>query len=210
MTAKRLFSFRFAVCAPARVTRLPGSESGACFAGSHSPWPPPFAPPAPRPVARLCSSASQLLWRSLTSHVRSSSAMAPRLPDAGQSGAPQLARRGISRFPSKELLHMPGSSTTPGRSDLAMVRPNRVAFRARNSVGTRGLAFAARWLAYALPYRRFVGVLTGANARLGADVDRYSFIVVDLHHLLLAGLPAHFESSHPSRAVGSLQHMQRR
>ena len=28
-------------------------------------------------------------------------------------------------------------------------------------------------------------------ARLGADVDRYSFIVVDLHHLLLAGLPAH-------------------
>ena len=28
-------------------------------------------------------------------------------------------------------------------------------------------------------------------ARLGADVVRYSFIVVDLHHLLLAGLPAH-------------------
>jgi hypothetical protein len=67
---------------------------------------------------------------------------------------------------------MPGSSTTPGRSELAMVRPKRVAFRARNSVGTRGLAFAAQWLAYALPYRRFVGVLTDANARLGADVDR--------------------------------------
>src|SRR5207244_6950893 len=58
-------------------------------------------------------------------------------------------------------------------------------------------------LAYALPYRRFVGVLTDANARLGADVDRYSFIVVDLHHLLLAGLPAHFESYMPSHAVGS-------
>ena len=41
------------------------------------------------------------------------------------------------------------------------------------------------------PYRRFVAVLADANARLGADVDRYSFIVVDLHHLLLAGLPAH-------------------
>ena len=25
----------------------------------------------------------------------------------------------------------------------------------------------------------------------GADVVRYSFIAVDLHHLLLAGLPAH-------------------
>src|SRR5262245_49792027 len=98
---------------------------------------------------------------------------------------------------------MPGSSTTPGRSDLAMVRPKRVAFRARNSVSARGLAFAARWLAYALPYRRFVGVLTDANARLGADVDRYSFIVVDLHHLLLAGLPAHFESDMPSHAVRS-------
>jgi hypothetical protein len=96
---------------------------------------------------------------------------------------------------------MPGSSTTPGRSDLAMVRPKRVAFRVRNSVGTQGLAFAAQWLAYALPYRRFVGVLTDANARLGADVDRYSFIVVDLHHLLLAGLPAHFESHMPSQAV---------
>jgi hypothetical protein len=65
------------------------------------------------------------------------------------------------------------------------------------------LAFAAQWLAYALPYRRFVGVLADANARLGADVDRYSFIVVDLHHLLLAGLPAHFESSQPSQAVRS-------
>ena len=43
------------------------------------------------------------------------------------------------------------------------------------------------------PPRRFVAVLTDANARLGADVDRYSFIVMDLHHLLLAGLPAHFE-----------------
>jgi hypothetical protein len=96
---------------------------------------------------------------------------------------------------------MPGSSTTPGRSDLAMVRPKRVAFRARNSVGARRLAFAAQWLAYALPYRRFVGVLTDANARLGADVDRYSFIVVDLHHLLLAGLPAHFESYMARQAV---------
>jgi hypothetical protein len=45
-------------------------------------------------------------------------------------------------------------------------------------------------------------VLANANARLGVDVDRYTFIVVDLHHLLLAGLPAHFESYMPSHAVG--------
>src|SRR5258706_7211515 len=64
-----------------------------CFAGSHSPRPPHLAPPTPQPVAWLCSSASQLLLRSLTSHVRSSSATAPRLPDAGQSGAPH--RHGV-------------------------------------------------------------------------------------------------------------------
>ena len=39
-----------------------------------------------------------------------------------------------------------------------------------------------------LPYRRFACTLADADARLGADVDRYSFTVVDLHHLLLAGL----------------------
>jgi hypothetical protein len=64
----------------------------------------------------------------------------------------------------------------------------RVAFHENDHVGTRDyLAFAAQWLAYVLPCRRFAATLTGASARLGADADRYSFIVVDLHHLLLAG-----------------------
>jgi hypothetical protein len=35
----------------------------------------------------------------------------------------------------------------------------------------------------------FTVALTDASVRLGADVDRSSFIVVDSHHLLLAGLP---------------------
>jgi hypothetical protein len=39
--------------------------------------------------------------------------------------------------------------------------------------------------------RRFADILANACARLRADVVRYSFIVVDLHNLLLAGLPAH-------------------
>jgi hypothetical protein len=62
--------------------------------------------------------------------------------------------------------------------------------------------FVARWLACALPYRRFVDVLANANARLGADADRYSFIVSDFHRLLPAGLPAQFESDMLSHAVG--------
>ena len=50
---------------------------------------------------------------------------------------------------------------------------------------------AAQWLACTFPYRRFADILADACARLGADVVCYSFIVVDLHHVLLAGLPAH-------------------
>jgi hypothetical protein len=48
------------------------------------------------------------------------------------------------------------------------------------------LLFAAPWLAYVLPYRRFADTLASGNARLGADADRYSFTVVDLHLLLSA------------------------
>ena len=41
----------------------------------------------------------------------------------------------------------------------------------------------------------------GAVARLGADADRYSFIVVDLHHLLLASLLAHLQRSRTVHAL---------
>src|SRR6516162_6350601 len=56
-------------------------------------------------------------------------------------------------------------------------------------------SFAAQWLAYAPPCQRFAETLAGNCALLGADVDRYSFIVRDLHSLLLAGLPALRKSS---------------
>src|SRR5947209_19960122 len=81
-TSLSFFALQLAVCAPAPVTRFPGTVPGPCFADSHSPRPPPLAPPTPQPVARLCSSASQLLWRGQTSHDPTSSATAPRLPDA--------------------------------------------------------------------------------------------------------------------------------
>ena len=87
---------------------------------------------------------------------------------------------------------MPGSPTTPGRAGTRMIAPVRVAFRFENSVGARGNSpFAAPWLACAYPCRRFTAALTDDDARLGADAGRYSFIAVDLHHLLPAGLPAH-------------------
>jgi hypothetical protein len=86
---------------------------------------------------------------------------------------------------------MPGSPTTPDRADARTVASDRFAFRLWNNVGIReNLSFAAQWLAYTLPCRRFADPLTGACARLGADAGCYPFIVVDSHHLLLAGLPA--------------------
>ena len=93
-----------------------------------------------------------------------------------------------SRFPHKECPYMPGSQTTPSSAGTRNIAPADFAFRQVNNVGTRIYnGFAARWLAYTLPHRRFADVLTDACARIRGDVDCYSFIAVDFHHILLAG-----------------------
>src|ERR1700726_4475719 len=98
----------------------------------------------------------------------------------------------ISRFPHKERPYMPGSQTTQGQADARITAPAHFAFRQVNNVGTLiDNDFAAQWLAYTLPYRRFADVLADACARIGGDVDCFSFIAVDFHHILLASLPAH-------------------
>jgi hypothetical protein len=100
----------------------------------------------------------------------------------------RAVNREISRFPNKKRLHMPGSVTTPDRPGTRDIAPVHVAFHMRNCVGIRDdKAFVVQWLACALPYRRFTGILADTRARLGVDVDRYSFTVRDLHPLLLAG-----------------------
>ena len=87
---------------------------------------------------------------------------------------------------------MPGSQTTQGRPDTRADVSDHVAFHVSYRVGTlRLITFAAQWLAYTLPCRRFADTLTGACARLGANVDRSSFTATDSHRLLLAGLPVH-------------------
>jgi hypothetical protein len=93
---------------------------------------------------------------------------------------------------------MPGSTTTPGHPGACDDAPGHIAFRLWNGVSTRdNFSIAAQWLAYAYPYRRFADILADACARLGADVVRYAFIAVDLHHFLLAGLPAHSKKKLP-------------
>ena len=83
---------------------------------------------------------------------------------------------------------MPGSATTPDSSiacDDAMLD---VAFHGMERVGVRDKNdFVAQWLACTYPCRRFGRALADTAARLGANADRYSFIAVELHHLLLAG-----------------------
>jgi len=86
---------------------------------------------------------------------------------------------------------MPGSSTTQDRTCARVDAHLRFAFRCDNGVGVPIDSFAAQWLAYAFPCRRFVSGLAAENARLGAGADRYSFTAVDWRHPLLAGLPAH-------------------
>src|SRR5208283_2166781 len=103
----------------------------------------------------------------------------------------RAAKVEVSRFPVEERTYMPGSSTTQDRAcarvDAHPVSPSAVT-----------TASAARLMLWRLdgwpigaPADASPPGLTANDARLGADVVRYSFIVVDLHHLLLAGLPAH-------------------
>ena len=81
---------------------------------------------------------------------------------------------------------MPGSLTTPGRPGArAYTRPTVLPSAVHTASAPGFAAFAAQWLAYALPYRRFADAhvdtltdtLVDACARLGADAVRYSFIV---------------------------------
>ena len=97
---------------------------------------------------------------------------------------------------------MPGSKTTPGPAGARNDAPASFAFRGVNNVGTRVYnAFAAQWLAYTLPCRRFAVILAEDCARIGGDVGCYSFIAVDSHHILLAGLPAHSLALQPTGSL---------
>jgi len=112
----------------------------------------------------------------------------------------------ISRFPRKERPYMPGSQTTPGPTGARSSAPADFAFRQVNNVGTRvANDFAAQWLAYTLPYRRFADALADACAQIGGDVDCYSLIAVDFHHILLASFPAHSLTLRPAGLLNRLK-----
>src|SRR4051794_1233252 len=114
-----------------------------------------------------------------------------------------MADSEISRFPRKERTYLPGSKTTPGPTGTRNDALARFAFREVDNVGTRvSNAFAAQWLADTLPHRRFAVILAEDCARIGGGVGCYSFIAVDSHHILLAGLPAHSLALRPAHSRG--------
>src|SRR3954469_15311128 len=94
VTAKR------AVRGPAPLTRLPGSEPGACGPDPRSPRPPPFAPPTPRTVARRCSPASACGPHAQT---RPDPARG-RCRDAGRDHCPEPWRGRLDRLPDQAPL----------------------------------------------------------------------------------------------------------
>src|ERR1700736_1311793 len=112
----------------------------------------------------------------------------------------QLGRRAF--LPAVPTRRPPGSRTWSVRT-CQVLRPRRVAQAlalalldilpsATQTASTPGISFLSRLKGW--PARSPTDTSPTSSrmpARLGADVVRYSFIVVDLHHLLLAGLPAH-------------------
>jgi hypothetical protein len=92
----------------------------------------------------------------------------------------RAAKVEVSRFPVEEFTYMPVSSTTQDRTCARVAAHPRLAFRCDNGVGVPIDSFAAQWLAYRRPCRRFAPGLAADDARLGADVVRYSFIASGL------------------------------
>jgi hypothetical protein len=103
----------------------------------------------------------------------------------------RVASPELSQFPRKECTRMPRLSDRAEPEKHSRFRAPRCCLPPAHQRRRSGLtAFAARYPAYARPYRLLVCLLTETSARLGADVVRSTFIVEDLHLLLLASLLA--------------------
>ena len=155
---------RHPVRRPTPVTQFPGSGSGLCFADPRFPRPRPFPPRPPRPVARVCSAASLVLWTGLTSLGRASA-------DRGRS-LPAAAWRTPARRPRD--LPVPVRMVSPRAWGLGPRRAGvRLAMAVRAvwpsaflcSVGALDRQhFAAPYPARGFPCQRFAGTLTGDSA----------------------------------------------
>ena len=138
----------------------------------------------------LCSPASQLLWQSLTSRDRASSATAPRLPDADRRQLPNGRSRDLP-VPAQEASAHARVSDHAGSSGRSRERALTCCLPpiARRRHPGRTLSRLNGWPMHS-PVNASPWPSRTTAHDSGADVDRYSFIARDLHPLLLAGLPA--------------------
>src|SRR5262245_61169647 len=90
--------------------------------------------------------------------------------------------------PTRGASVMPGSQTTPSSAGNRNIATADFAFRQVNHVGTR-IYTVSRLNGWPIrsPTDASPDVLTDACARIRGDVDSYSFIALDFHHILLAG-----------------------
>jgi hypothetical protein len=86
----------------------------------------------------------------------------------GPERPPPPVNEETSRFPCKERPYMPGSQTTRSRSHARARAHDHLAFRWSDGVGAPIEAFAAQWLAYTFPCRRFAsGLAAGPRTARG-------------------------------------------
>ena len=111
----------------------------------------------------------------------------------------RAAKVEVSRFPFEERTCQGLRPRRTGHA-LALTRTPVSPSAPDDSVGVP-IEFAAQWLAYMHPCRRFAPGLTADGARLGASAVRHSFTAVDWRRLLLAGLPAHCHRNRGSKAA---------
>ncbi len=111
-------------------------------------------------------------------------------------GSAAQASPEVSQFPREERLAHARVFDHAGPDGHSRITRPPVLPSASRTASAPGAISLSRLssLACTIPCRRFAHALADACARLGADVDRYSFIVMDLHHLLLASLLAHSAS----------------
>lgn len=97
--------------------------------------------------------------------------------------------REASRPPREErLVHARVSGHTGPDGRSRMTRPPVLPSASRTASALRAITLSRL---NNLACRSPADALANACVRLRADVVRYSFIVMDVHHLHLAGLPAH-------------------
>ena len=118
------------------VTLVSRSVSDSCWTDRCSPWSAPFPPPSPPRIAPLCSTGSQVLWRSPTPLKRACPlyGIKPFRTGLGSGWAEKIQRSPSSRACCFSACA--GSQTTQGRLAARDNATSRVAFPSRG-IGRR-------------------------------------------------------------------------